>query len=213
MASSKAVPALVTRVTRPSSAASPADSNRPVMISSAARNRPSTVTSRWVPPAPGISPSRTSGQPKRTVSSATIRSQASANSRPPPRARPCTAAITGTSRRASSSSTRLVRATWSPIRPGESTMAPNSDRSAPARNAFFPVPVSTTARTSGLGGIEPSAATIPSSTTSLRALTGGLSTRMTAMAPSIVVVTAVMVFTTPAGAAVAHHRATRRRSR
>ena len=92
-------------------------------------------------------------------------------------------------------------------------MAPNSERSAPARNAFFPVPVSTTARTSGLGGIEPSAATIPSSTTSLRALTGGLSTRMTAMAPSIVVVTAVMVFTTPAAAAVAHHRATRRRSR
>ena len=45
------------------------------------------------PPNPGISPSRSSGKQNRAILSATIRSHASANSKPPPNVTPCTAAI------------------------------------------------------------------------------------------------------------------------
>ena len=51
--------------------------------------------SRWMPPAPAISPTRGSGRPKRALSAAMTMSQARAISKPPPAATPLTAAISG----------------------------------------------------------------------------------------------------------------------
>src|SRR6185503_2918832 len=47
---------------------------------------PITRARRWVPPPPGMIPSRISGWPNWALSEATIMSQASASSQPPPRA-------------------------------------------------------------------------------------------------------------------------------
>ena len=51
--------------------------------------------SRWVPPAPGRSPSLISGTPRRASSAATRRSHARASSSPPPNAAPSIAATDG----------------------------------------------------------------------------------------------------------------------
>ena len=51
--------------------------------------------SRWMPPAPAISPTLGSGNPKRAVSAAMTMSQARAISKPPPAATPLTAAMIG----------------------------------------------------------------------------------------------------------------------
>ena len=76
-------------------AASWASMRRPVSTSSIARCLPITRASRCVPPPPGMIPSVISGWPNSAVSEATIRSQSSASSQPPPRAKPETAAISG----------------------------------------------------------------------------------------------------------------------
>ena len=68
---------------------------RPVSARSIALLLPTARGRRWVPPAPGMMPSLTSGWPKRALSAAMIRSQAIATSQPPPSAKPATAAITG----------------------------------------------------------------------------------------------------------------------
>ena len=68
---------------------------RPVKINSFARAGPTNRARRWVPPAPGMTPSLISGWPK-VASSAAIRISAHrASSQPPPRAYPLTAATTG----------------------------------------------------------------------------------------------------------------------
>src|SRR3954466_3572991 len=67
------------------------------MISSVARPGPTSAVSRWVPPAPGSRPRRTSGRPIRAPSArAQMRkSQASATSSPPPSAWPVIATTAG----------------------------------------------------------------------------------------------------------------------
>ena len=72
--------------TRPMASASSALTKRPVKMMSFARLGPTSRLSRWVPPAPGMMPSRTSGWPS-VASSAAIRMSAhSASSHPPPSA-------------------------------------------------------------------------------------------------------------------------------
>ena len=88
-------PARPRALTRPSSSARSALTSFPSSSSSAAAVQPARRGSRWVPPPPGISPSVTSGTPKRARGSATIRSQTSMNSKPPPTALAWTAATTG----------------------------------------------------------------------------------------------------------------------
>jgi len=56
---------------------------------------PTNRGSRCVPPAPGMSPSATSGWPNFAVSTAILMVHAIAVSQPPPSAKPLTAAITG----------------------------------------------------------------------------------------------------------------------
>ena len=82
-----------TRLTSPIASASSARTWRPVKMSSLARDDPIRRGRRWVPPPPGMTPSRTSGSPKRASSAQTRKSQASASSSPPPRAYPLTAAM------------------------------------------------------------------------------------------------------------------------
>ena len=88
------------------------------------------------PPSPAMSPRFTSVSPNFAVSAATIRSQASAISKPPPSAHPSTAAMSG-----------LRTTAWvSPPnpRPGRIGVSPfaNAFRSMPALNVP-PAPVST----------------------------------------------------------------------
>ena len=70
----------------------------PAALGSAALAVPTLRCSSWVPPPAGISPTPTSGRPKTAVRSATTRSQESANSVPPPKAKPWTAATVGCGR-------------------------------------------------------------------------------------------------------------------
>ena len=85
-ASSYTASAATTRSTRPIASASSALTKRPVKIRSLALLGPTRRVSRWVPPAPGMIPSRISGWP-RVASSAAIRTSAhSASSHPPPSA-------------------------------------------------------------------------------------------------------------------------------
>jgi hypothetical protein len=56
---------------------------------------PISLASLWVPPIPGISPKLISGSAKYAFSLHTIISQYNANSHPPPKAFPFTAAMTG----------------------------------------------------------------------------------------------------------------------
>ena len=67
----------------------------PVRTSSIARCFPITLARRWVPPPPGMIASVISGWPNSASEEATIMSQQSASSHPPPRAQPETAAIIG----------------------------------------------------------------------------------------------------------------------
>jgi hypothetical protein len=65
---------------------------------SVATARGSSAGSRCTPPASGTMPTLSSGRKNSACSAATIRSQASTISKPPPTAIPFTAAITGLSR-------------------------------------------------------------------------------------------------------------------
>ncbi|MCY1443991.1 hypothetical protein D9M71_604360 [compost metagenome] len=64
---------------------------------------PARRARRWVPPAPGSTPSFTSGRPKRALSAAMMKSHISASSKPPPRVWPATAAMIGLRRSATRS--------------------------------------------------------------------------------------------------------------
>ena len=99
---------------------------------------------RWVPPAPGIIPSRISGTPIWAVSPANRQSAVSASSQPPPSAKPLIAAITGlstfSSRFSASWAPPIIFATITGVASAISLM------SAPAAKTFSP-PVTTIART------------------------------------------------------------------
>ena len=86
--------------------ASAASTIRPANTRSLARAGPTSRASRWVPPPPGMMPSRISGWPKRAPSDATRKSHARASSQPPPRAKPLTAAMVGQGRSATALSAR-----------------------------------------------------------------------------------------------------------
>src|SRR5262249_51081567 len=105
--------------TRPIRSASAAPTKRPVNTMSLARAGPMSRGSRWVPPAPGMMPSRISGWPSWAPSPATRKSAHSASSRPPPSAYPVTAATTGLPILATAvnvaCSRRLSAATWAQL--------------------------------------------------------------------------------------------------
>src|SRR6202035_5864574 len=88
----------------------------PVSMMSSARPRPTSRGSRCVPPAPGMRPSLSSGRPRRADEPATRNEHAIANSSPPPRASPSTAA-TDTAGWAARRSTAARRA--SPYAPND----------------------------------------------------------------------------------------------
>src|SRR6266581_660446 len=122
--------------TRPICSASAAATKRPVKTMSLARAGPMSRGSRWVPPAPGMMPSRISGWPTRAPSPTTRKSAHSASSRPPPSAYPVTAATTGLPILATAvkaaCSRRLSKATWAKRASAISLM------SAPAAKTFSP---------------------------------------------------------------------------
>ena len=141
-----AFPAGASRSARPIRSASSAVTWRPVKIRSMARPGPSLRCVSWVPPPPGTSPTVVSGRPNTAVSSATIRSQHRASSQPPPRAYPCTAAITGCGR--ASTPPNAARNTSRCASSPASDRRLRSFRSAPTQNARSPAADSTTARES-----------------------------------------------------------------
>ena len=87
------------RSTRPSSSAFGAFTGLPVVTRSTAAAGATSRGRRTVPPAPGTMPRVTSGRPTEAEATATRKRQASATSKPPPRAEPWIAAIQGFRRR------------------------------------------------------------------------------------------------------------------
>src|SRR5712691_7675745 len=118
---------------------------RPVKISSLASGAPSTRGRSCVPPIPGKIPSVVSGTPNTAVSLATMKSERTASSQPPARAKPSTAAITGTGQRSTRNAACSKITCWA--RHASSVISLRSLRSPPAQNARSPAPVKTTART------------------------------------------------------------------
>ena len=149
-ATSSARPGAATRLTKWSSAASAAGSIRPVSTSSMAKEYGTRCCSRNNPPPFAVSPRLTSGRPNVALSAATIRSQASAISNPPPRANPSTAAMTGLTG---------GRATIpAKPRPGTVGISPRANplRSMPAQNVP-PAPVMTQTLNDGVASNQSSA--------------------------------------------------------
>src|SRR5215467_3623856 len=134
-----------TRSTRPMRSASAAGTRMPVRIISRALPRPTRRGSRWVPPPPGMMARLISVRPSCASSAAMRISQARASSRPPPRAKPWTAAMMGCEHRSISArkSSRL-RDSRKWVGVGGSR---NSRMSAPAQKARSPAPVMTTTLT------------------------------------------------------------------
>ena len=128
----------VTAVSRPAATASAAPKRSPVRVARA-RKRRSTTRSAGTRIMAGATPTRTSVKAKVAASAATAMSAAAMRPMPPARAWPLTRTMTGTAL-----STMDVR--MAGMRLGAAV--PRSDRSAPEQNTV-PVPVSTTARTSG----------------------------------------------------------------
>ncbi len=89
-----------TRDTSPARSASSASIMRPVRHISMALALPTNRVSRWVPPAPGMTPSLISGWPNFAVCDAMMKSHIMASSQPPPSAKPETAATIGLRRAA-----------------------------------------------------------------------------------------------------------------
>src|SRR5918995_199906 len=114
-------------------------------MSSAAIPEPTKRGKRWVPPHPGGIPRPTSGCANTAFSDASRRSQANANSHPPPRAKPLTAAMTGCCNASIFVATACPRRAKASASSG--VMVAISLMSAPAMNARSPPPVSTTHRT------------------------------------------------------------------
>src|SRR5215471_17184587 len=136
---------VTTRSTRPIRSASAAGTRMPVRIISRALPRPTRRGSRWVPPPPGMMARLISVRPSCASSAAMRISQARASSRPPPRAKPRMAAMTGCEQRSISArkSSRL-RDSRKFVGVGGSR---NSRMPAPAQKARSPAPVMTTTLT------------------------------------------------------------------
>ncbi len=75
-----------TRLTRPERSASAASIIRAVRTMSMAFDLPTKRVSRWVPPAPGMTPRLISGWPNLALSAAMMKSHIIASSQPPPSA-------------------------------------------------------------------------------------------------------------------------------
>ena len=98
-ARSRAVPAGTTSSTQPSRQAPRRRQPSRGEDRSAARDQPTRRVSSWVPPPPGMTPTRHLGQPDgRPSRRRRSGRRTSASSNPPPSAKPCTAAIAGTGR-------------------------------------------------------------------------------------------------------------------
>ena len=134
-----------TRFTRPQRCASAAPMRRPVNSNSLAIARGNRLGKRSTPPESAIMPSLTSGRANSAVSAASIRSAASANSKPPPIARPLTAAITGLSSVKNSVRPAKPPGPWSASIASPATAA---DKSQPAEKKR-PVPVMMATRRAG----------------------------------------------------------------
>jgi hypothetical protein len=80
---------------RPSSSAGAAGTRSPLHTIWIARATPTRRGRCWVPLAPGMIPSVTSGNPTSVRGAASLASHPSASSKPPPKAPPCGAATTG----------------------------------------------------------------------------------------------------------------------
>src|SRR5262249_52039016 len=152
--------------------------------------RPTSAARRPTPPSPGMKPMDSSGKPNRARVPQTRRWQASAISSPPPRQSPFTAAMNGFGMpKRASSSARPARA-WLSASPGDgrSAIAP---RPPPTENTRR-TPVTTTTRTALAATIDRVSASSAKSA-GVRALTGGLSSRTTAVLPSTTVSTSFLV--------------------
>ena len=164
---------------RPMRSASAAEMRSPVKHSSLALATPTRRARRWVPPKPGMTPSATSGWPNFALSAATMKSQASASSQPPPRAKPLTAAIHGLAE-CSTAWPRLPPISanvWASAGPRSFISA----MSAPATNALLPAPVTTTTRMSSASSSS-AAAWVRSAMTRLDSALSAASLRMVTMA-------------------------------
>src|SRR6266850_407987 len=140
----RAWPAGTRWFTRPMAWASAAGTRRPVKIISLASGAPTMRGSNCVPPMPGKIPRVTSGTAKTAVSEATMKSESTASSQPPPMAKPSTAAITGTGQWSTLAAAASKMACWS--RHVSSVMPSRSFKSPPTQKALAPAPVKTTQR-------------------------------------------------------------------
>ena len=125
-------------------------------MTSRVRAGPTSHVSVCVDPPPGKIPTLTSGSPNVAPAPATIRSQASASSNPPPSAIPSTAAIVGTGSSCSRPISPTIPARC--VRRSSSENPARSLRSMPAQKARSPAAATTTPRTSGAASTAASAA-------------------------------------------------------
>src|SRR5262245_21743412 len=169
---------VTTRLTSPKARACSASTGSAVRIRSLARPSPTSLGSRWVPPAPGRIPSPTSGNPSFDPATAMRKSQASASSIPPPRACPFIEAMVGLGLL----SMRAKR--W--LRHASSTCFDlrccRSRRSAPETKTLSPPPVKTITTTSRFCSQSSRARSISAAVASSKALrTSGRSMVMVAI--------------------------------
>src|SRR5262245_50849581 len=151
------------------------------MTNSAARAGPARSAMRWVPPAPGVSPTTASTSPKRADSVAQIMSQPSEISSPAVRQSPWTRASVGMGR-ASSRWTTGIREPSAPSGAPSSTTRWKPCTSAP------PVKMSPSARQTSARASEPSTSSRQASSapqaSSPNRFSGGFSRIITATLPS-----------------------------
>ena len=108
---------------------------------------PTSRGSRWVPPPPGMIPSRISGQPiSAGPSLMTRKSHASASSQPPPSACPAISAITGFGRRCTRPNVPCARSTRPAVASAEKCSSGKASSRAPAMKIFSFALASTTTR-------------------------------------------------------------------
>ena len=135
-----------TRLTSPHRAASAAVKRLPVSRNSTAIGRGSLVGSRSRPPASATMPSVTSVSANSACSAATTKSAARTSSKPPPKASPLTAAMTGLPMSRNSVRPANPPGPWS-----ASALSPAAAafRSQPAQKNFSPAPVRIPTRSAG----------------------------------------------------------------
>ena len=195
-----------TLVARPSATASAPLTIRPEKVSSLATSRPTSSGSSWVPVMSGTRPQRISSTDIR-ASGATMRMSApSAICRPPPRALPVTAAMTGTGTSVQTYAARCPALLAGPEPGGRSTwtlsrspprIAWKAPKSRPAQKSG-PSPDSTTARTPGSDLSRSPAATRPANIAPSRALRlSGRVMRTSATPSAIVTATRCSAITAP----------------